>query len=132
MARYPSKSRRRYQSSYGSRSVGHERALQHIKEAEQLSQELGGTDKDVKAYFFSLPTHQLRTILDAYEAKYGRKPREYAEVTLPKWRSGRVKMSGMNASRLFNLLPPRMPLPEKYKLTENLWHPRPVNGSIPE
>jgi hypothetical protein len=98
-----------------------ERALQHIEEARQLSKELGGTDKDVKAYFFSLPAHPLRTILDAYEAKYGREPREYAEVTLPKWRSGKVKMSGMVASRLFKLLPPRMPLQEKYKLTKNLW-----------
>lgn len=123
MARYRSRSRGRYRSSYdyGSRSVGMERALQHIEEARQLSQELGGTDKDVKAYFFSLPANRLRTILSAYETKHGREAMEYAEATLPKWRSGRVQMSGMVASRLFNLLPPRMPLPEKYKLTENLW-----------
>ncbi|TGQ88814.1 hypothetical protein EN851_25045 [Mesorhizobium sp. M8A.F.Ca.ET.208.01.1.1] len=31
-------------------------------------------------------------------------------------------MSGTVAERLFNLLPPRMPLTEKYKLTEGLWH----------
>jgi len=98
-----------------------EKALQHIEEARQLSQELGGTDKDVKDYFFSLPANQLWTILNEYEAKYGQEARQYAEVTLPKWRSGRVKMSGMVASRLFNLLPPRMPVPVKYKLTENLW-----------
>ena len=30
-------------------------------------------------------------------------------------------MSGMVASRLFNLLPPRMPIAEKYKLTQSLW-----------
>ena len=31
-------------------------------------------------------------------------------------------MSGMVAERLFNLLPPRMPLGVKYKLVEGLWH----------
>ncbi len=123
MARYRNRSRRRRYSSYGYRSpsVGMERALEHIREAEELSKELGGTDKDVKVYFFSLPPHKLQTILDAYEAQYGSEPRSYAEATLPKWRSGQVKMSGLVASRLFNLLPPRMPLSEKYKLTENLW-----------
>ena len=30
-------------------------------------------------------------------------------------------MSGMVASRLFRLLPPRMPLDAKYRLTKNLW-----------
>ena len=117
MARYHRKSRGRYQS----RSVGMERALQHIEEAKQLTRELGGADKDVKAYFFSLPAHQLKGILDEYESTHGRKAREYAERTLPKWRSGRVTMGGQTASRLFALLPPRMPLPAKYKLTENLW-----------
>ena len=39
---------------------------------------------------------------------------------IPKWRTGRVQMSGMVAERLFNLLPPRMPLGVKYKLVEGL------------
>ena len=41
---------------------------------------------------------------------------------MPKWRTGRVQMSGEVAERLFNLLPPRMPLGVKYKLVEGLWH----------
>ena len=45
---------------YSSRSAGLERALQHIEEAKQLTRELGGTDKDVKEYFFSLPTNELK------------------------------------------------------------------------
>ena len=36
------------------RNYGQERALQHIQEAKDLSRELGGTDEDVKSYFFSL------------------------------------------------------------------------------
>jgi hypothetical protein len=42
--------------------------------------------------------------------------------TIPKWRTGRVQMGRMVAERLFNLLPPRMPLGVKYKLVEGLWH----------
>lgn len=38
------------------------------------------------------------------------------------WRSGRVKMSGTVAERLFDLLPPLMPLADKYRLTEQLWN----------
>ena len=110
---------RRYSRSH--RSSGYERALQHIEDAERLSAELGGTDKDVKSYFFSLPPQQLAAILDEYQKHYGIKAREYAEQTIPKWRTGKVKMAGQTAERLFKLLPPRMPLQAKYKLTEGLW-----------
>ena len=108
-------------NSYRSRSYGSERAKQHIREAEQLSKELGGTDKDVKSYFFSLPYGQLQTVLSQYEAIHGPQAREYAENTMHKWRSGQVHMSGMVAERLFKLLPPIMPLHAKYQLTESLW-----------
>ncbi len=107
--------------SYRYYDAGRQRALQHIEEARQLTAELGGCDEDVKRYFFSLEPTELRQILNAYEQKYGPEARRYAEETLPKWRSGRVTMSGMVAGRLFNLLPPRMPMSSKYTLVENLW-----------
>lgn len=107
--------------SYNRISIGHERALEHIREAEALSRELGGTDQDVKNYFFSLSAVQLRAIFDKYESKYGSSAREYAEKTLPSWKSGKVHMSGMVAERLFNLLPPVMPIEAKFQLTESLW-----------
>lgn len=115
---------RRYRSrghSYHRRSPGLERALQHIEDARRLTAELGGTDKDVKEYFFSLPPLELQKILNEYQRRHGRAAREYAEETMPKWRAGVVTMSGTVAERLFSLLPPRMPLPAKYKLTEGLW-----------
>ncbi|HUV59167.1 MAG TPA: hypothetical protein VMW09_03540 [Desulfatiglandales bacterium] len=116
---YYHRPRRRY-GSY-TRSIGHERALEHIREAEELSRELGGTDKDVKKYFFSLPRHELKNVFDEYGRKYGRVKQEYAEQTFHKWKTGQVKVSGLVAGRLFNLLPPRMPLKDKYALVENLW-----------
>jgi len=101
--------------------IGRQRALEHIREGEELSRELGGTDKDVKKYFFSLPPNELKQILDEYGRKYGKVKQEYAEETFQKWKTGQVTMSGLVAGRLFNLLPPRMPLQDKYALVENLW-----------
>ncbi len=110
-------------SRYRSRTseVGLARARQHIREARELSRELGGTDEDVKRYFFSLSSVELRPILDAYERQHSKAAREYAEATFPAWRIGSVKMSGQNAARLFNLLPRFMPLNRKYDLVESLW-----------
>jgi hypothetical protein len=121
--------RSRYRSGYkrgsrgfrGRRSAGIERAKQHIREAEELSRELGGTDKDVKEYFFRLTHVERARVLHLYGQKHGEKARQYAEETIPTWQSGRVKMAGQTAARLFDLLPPLMPLQEKYRLAENLW-----------
>ena len=96
-------------------------AQQHIEDAQRLSEELGGTDTDVKAYFFGLQGEVLRSVLDDYENKYGKGKREYAEQILPLWRSGGRKMSGLVAERLYNLLPPRMPLAAKYDMVRTLW-----------
>lgn len=114
--------RRRYsrRSPYHS-SAGLEAAKKHIEEAEALSRELGGTDKDVKSYFFSLKDSQLKQILDEYQKQYGRVKREYAEEALPYWKSGRRKMSGLVAGRLFKLLPHHMPVDKKFELVESLW-----------
>jgi hypothetical protein len=117
-----SRYRGRSSSYHRSRSYGRQRALQHIAAAKSLTAQLGGVDQAVKAYFFSLSPVELTGILDDYQRAYGSKAREYATDTIPKWRTGRVQMSGMVAERLFNLLPPRMPLGVKYKLVEGLWH----------
>jgi hypothetical protein len=107
--------------SHRSYNPGLERAQQHIREAKDLSRELGGTDEDVKRYFFGLSSPELRHILDEYEREHGKAAREYAETTIPAWRSGSRKMSGQNAARLFKLLPKFMPLKSKYALVESLW-----------
>lgn len=108
-------------NNYGSRNPGYERAKQHIEAARKLTAELGGTDKDVKDYFFGLNATQLNAVLAAYEKAFGTRPREYAEATIPKWRSGRVAMSGLVAERLFSLLPGMMPIEKKYDLVKSLW-----------
>lgn len=116
---YYKKSGRYYQ--YRKISYGREKALEHIRQAKALSEELGGTDNDVKKYFFSLSKSQLVNILSKYENLYGISACDYAKSTLPKWKSGVVHMSGMVVERLFKLLPPTMPLETKFQLTESLW-----------
>ena len=86
-----------------------------------MSSELGGTDQDVKSYFFGLRGAKLNSVLDAYGKEYGKDKRQYAEEALPHWRSGRRKMSGLVAGRLFSLLPLHMPVSKKFELVESLW-----------
>lgn len=112
---------KRNKSRFQSSLTGYEYAREHIREAKILSSELGGTDKDVKKYFFSLSSQDIAPIMDEYETLYGFKARDYAEETIGKWESGKVQMSGMVAERLFSLLPPRMPLSIKYQLINSLW-----------
>jgi hypothetical protein len=109
-------------NAYGRRrDAGHERALQHVREGNQLSTLLGGTDQAVKSYLFGLPKEELKQVLADYGREHGIVAMQYAESTLPKWRTGRVSMSGMVAERLYRLLPPRMPLTAKYEIAEELW-----------
>jgi hypothetical protein len=75
----------------------------------------------VKEYFFRLNHVERARVLHLYGQKHGEDARQYAEETIPRWQSGSVKMAGQTAARLFNLLPPLMPLQEKYLLAENLW-----------
>ncbi len=117
MGRYSSRRIRTYERN----ATGRERAREHIRAAKALDRELGGTVEDVKEYFFSLPQDDLNRILYEYEQRHGNLAREYAERTILKWKSGQVYMSGRVAERLFNLLPPVMPLKTKFRLIENLW-----------
>ena len=111
---------RRRRRSYRT-SIGHERARKHIQEAREFSDQMGGTDKDVKEYFFSLSNAELESILTEYKEEHGSSAANYARETMGDWKAGRRKMSGMVAKRLFDLLPPRMPIKKKFELAENIW-----------
>jgi hypothetical protein len=117
---YGSRGRRYGSSSYRS-NAGLEAAKKHIAEAAALSRELGGTDEDVKSYFYALNAGELKAVFEEYGRKYGQDKREYAERALPDWKSGNRQMSGLVAGRLFSLLPRRMPVSKKFDLVESLW-----------
>ena len=102
----------------------------HVREAEALSSELGGTDRLVKHWFFHASPVQLRSVLDEYGASFGSKAKEYAESALPEWRSGRRRMSGLVAERLFKIIPRHMPAQDRLSIAEALWnHVRPNSST---
>ena len=82
---------------------------------------MGGTVSDVKKYFFSLNNTQLDAIFAAYSSRYGPSKEEYARYAFSRWRSGFIQMSGLVAKRLFEFLPPRMPIATKLELAGNVW-----------
>lgn len=100
---------------------GHEAARQHIADAHRLSERLGGMDQEVKDYFFSLTPDQRTQVFENYGEKYGEQKRTYAEATFSKWKSGTVYMSGLVAERLFDFLPPIMPINLKLRIVEGLF-----------
>jgi hypothetical protein len=93
----------------------------HIREARTFSREIGGTDKSVKKYFFSLPDDELKTVLAEYGRKYGEQAERYAQNTFQAWKSGTRNMSATITKRLFEFLPPQMPIAKKYELAESIW-----------
>lgn len=111
--------RQNYRTS--KKNYGAERAAKHIQEAEEFSREVGGTDKDVKAYFFAISGAKKEEILGIYGRKYGQEKESYAREAWQSWATGRRKMSGMVAKRLFELLPNHMPIAAKLNMVESLW-----------
>lgn len=100
---------------------GYERARRHIEEAERLRAELGDAEAQTRETFLNLDPERRRRLLHAYRRKHGQRPYDYCIATLDKWRSGRRKMSGMVAERIFDLLPRFVTPGERQQIAEKLW-----------
>lgn len=103
--------RSRYQRSWAST---------HISQRNALSSTFGGIDKDVERLFLALGRDDLDDLLEEYAEQYGDAPAQYARDTFPKWKNGTVRMSGKVAERLLNLVPPRLPLSDRFDLVKKL------------
>lgn len=114
-------SRRYYRRRSCASIAGQQAARRHIEEARQFEKEMGGTVSDVKKYFFGLEDAELNAVFVAYSRQYGAPKEEYARQAFYKWKSGSTQMSGRVAKRLFDLLPPRMPIATKLELAGNVW-----------
>lgn len=115
-------SRRHSRSRTYASTAGQEAARRHIEEAREFEKEMGRTVFDVKNYFFGLKDSELNEILTAYGLRYGASKEAYARYAFPRWKSGSTKMGGLVAKRLFDFLPPRMPIAIKLALAGNVWH----------
>jgi hypothetical protein len=105
--------------------AGRARAIQHIREHDELRQQLGGALDDVEDLFFALSKRRLELVLNEYEQKHNKNSAQYVRETMPKWKSGHTKMSGQTASRLFDILPRHMTPKERIGLVESLWKRQP-------
>ena len=112
---YSIKRRRTYK-----KNKGHEAAINHIIARQNLSRLMGGIDKDVEEIFLNLSDYKLSELLYEYGRKYGGDAERYAMQTFPLWQNNRVKMSGLVAERLLNLIPDRLEPSERYGLIKKL------------
>jgi len=103
--------RSRYRGSWSSTQVSQRKAL---------SSTFGGIDRDVERLFLALNRDDLEDLLEDYADIYGAEKAKYARETVPKWRRGSVRMSGMVAERLLKLVPPRLPLATRFDLVKKL------------
>lgn len=110
---------RRYRR-YNGYSYGAQRAAQHIAERHSLSRLMGGIDGDVAKIFLNLPKQKLEVILRKYGQLHGSSAASYARSTYGKWRRGAVKMSGMVAERLLNLVPLILEPADQFELVKKL------------
>lgn len=105
------KRRRGYRKSWAS---------SHVSQRNALSSTFGGIDKDVERLFLALDRDDLEDLLEEYAEDYGQVPAQYARDTFPKWKKGTVRMSGKVAERLLKLVPPRLPLTDRFDLVKKL------------
>ncbi len=63
----------------------------HANEREYISLKYGGADDEIRSVFFDLEEAQLASVLNAYEQKFGKEKRKYAEKKFPQWRDGMWK-----------------------------------------
>jgi hypothetical protein len=85
-----------------------------------MSSSIGGIDDDVKQIFLNLPLEKLILVFRLYGQRYGVGAQSYAQSTYYSWRSGRVRMSGMVAGRLLNLVPPVLDPAQRFELVKKV------------
>lgn len=86
---------------------------------------------DLKAYFFSLQSNNLKELLLHYGDKYGQSAYDYASATYSKWKNGSTKLSDKTLLRLVETLPPFIQENQRISLLEKLYDyhtPKSINN----
>lgn len=85
-----------------------------------LRSTLGDAVGDIRSKFLALGSADMQRLLHGYGSRYGEKAAQYALKTLPKWRSGAVRLSGQTMERLVELVPPFLSAAERIVLLEKI------------
>ena len=102
---------------YGSRGAVY--AQRHTSERAHLSHLVRGIDKDIEELFLNLPSFKLESIFLRYGRLHPGKE-AYARRTYSDWKSGKVRMSGIIAERLLNLVPRTLDVATRFELIKKL------------
>ncbi len=86
----------------------------------ELSERYGELFREVKEAFLHMPHDQLEVVLAEYRRAYGKDAHEHAVKSLPKWRTGLVRMQGATMVRLLELVPLHLPLEGKMLLVKSV------------
>jgi hypothetical protein len=86
--------------------------------ATRLQKQFGGATAEITRAFYAMDTRKLSALLQRYGQLYGDKAEDYARRTMPKWRSGEVKLSGQTLERLIKLVPPYLNPEKRLELLE--------------
>jgi len=81
---------------------------------------MAGIDKDVERIFLSLSPPLLELIFICYGKEHGSSALGYARATYAKWKSGSVRMSGVVAERILNLVPLILDKATRFDLVKKL------------
>lgn len=96
-------------------------ALRHIQEAEEFNIRTYGADRIIKNYFFNMTPELREKVFREYGRIYGPERLDYARDTYEKWKTGQVKMSGMVAKRIFDLMPRYLTPEQRMSVVEYIW-----------
>ena len=100
-----------------------ERALQHIAEAEEVTERIGKPAIDeLQEIFLSMTNSQYPKFLSIYRAQYGYSAADYLhEEGYSLWRSRQRKMSGLVLKRILNLVPRIMTTEQKAHIADLIY-----------
>lgn len=87
------------------RNAGHYKAIEHIRQRDELSRLVHGIDKEVLDIFFRFDSAVIGRLAIMYRQLFGATAELYMLETLPVWRVGKTTVSGRNAARLLMVVP---------------------------
>lgn len=83
-----------------------------------LQKKFGGAADEITRTFYAMDARSINALLRNYGRIHGNKAEDYAHKTMPKWRSGEVKLSGQTLERLIQLVPPFLTPQKRLEILE--------------
>jgi hypothetical protein len=89
----------------------------------------GEAVEEIKRQFFKLDPQALSELLLDYGEMHGKSAASYAKETMPKWKSGTIKLSGQTLERLIELVPPYLSAKQRLEILQMILSKNKRNAS---